>query len=167
MNMPHNNPQRQRGFVLLMTLIMLFMLTTLALTEATLNSTQTRISTNATNSEIAFQTAEGTLNEAINNLMKGTYNVANFANNDTGFYTYNEAATPLWKTVNWSSSSAVIPSFQGSSGAQSNFIIEKLPSVIMPGQSMAVTTNVYRITARATQTNSNTAVVLQSTIQIQ
>lgn len=161
------NSAVKNGFVLIMTLIMLFMLTALALTMTTLNSTNTRIATNATNSTIAFQTAEGTLNEAINNLLKGNYASVNFSNNSGGFYLYDENATPLYQTINWSDGSSTISSFQGSSASQSSFFIEKLPSVVAPGQSASGGTRVYRITARAVQNNSDAAVILQSTIQMQ
>lgn len=157
----------QKGYVLLMTLIFLIILTLLALTQVSLNSTQTRIAANATDSEITFEKTEGALNEAINYLLNGTYSATAFLQNTRGLYVFDPTAAPLWTTVNWSSSAAVINSFQGSSGPQASYLIEQLPSVIQPGQNMKTPTYIYRITARAVGANGNTAVLLQSTLQIQ
>lgn len=157
----------QKGYVLLMALILLIALTVLALTEVSLNSTQTRIAANATDTEISFEKTEGALNEAINYLLNGTYSANDFLQNGNGLYVLDPTAAPLWKTVDWSSTAAVIKSFQGNSNSQSSYIIEQLPSVIRPGQNMKTPTFIYRITARSLGTNGNTALLLQSTILIQ
>lgn len=157
----------QKGYVLLMTLILLIALTVLALTEVSLNSTQTRIAANATDTEISFEKTEGALNEAINYLLNGTYSANDFLQNANGLYVLDPTAAPLWTTVDWSSTTAVIKSFQGNSNSQSSYIIEQLPSVIRPGQNMKTPTFIYRITARSLGANGNTALLLQSTILIQ
>ncbi|MFI4962502.1 MAG: PilX N-terminal domain-containing pilus assembly protein [Legionellales bacterium] len=160
-------PSRQKGYVLLMTLIMLVMLTVLALTEVTLNTGQTRVAGNATDAEISFEKAEGALNQGINSIINGTYPTASFLQNANGLYILNPNAAPLWTTVNWASASAVINSFQGGTGAQASYIIEQLPSVIQPGQNMNSPAQVYRITARSVGVSGNYAIMLQSTLQIQ
>ena len=53
------NRRAQKGYILLMTLILLVMLTVLALAAVSLNSTQTRIAANATDTEISFEKTEG------------------------------------------------------------------------------------------------------------
>jgi type IV pilus assembly protein PilX len=143
------------------------MLTVMALTQTSHNTAQTRVATNATDSEISFEKTEGALNEAINNIMHSTYTNQSFLNNTNGLYLFDSSAAPLWKTVNWSSGSAVINSFHGSSGAQSSYIIEQLPSVIQPGQNMKTATRVYRITARSQEASGNSSIMIQSTIQLQ
>jgi type IV pilus assembly protein PilX len=159
--------QKQSGYILLMTLIFLIILTVLALAEVSLNSMQTRVAANATDTEISFEKTEGALNEAINYLLNGTYSASNFLQNANGFYQLDPTAAPLWTTVNWSSSKAVINSFQGNTNSQASYIIEQLPSVVQPGQNMKTPTYIYRITARSTGASGHTAVLLQSTIQIQ
>jgi len=157
---------RQNGYVLLTTLVLMTMLTVLALNEVSMNSSQTRIAANASDSEISFEKTEGAVNEAVNNLFKSAYNPDSFLNNVNGLYTFDPTTAPKWKSVNWSSGD-VINSFQGNTSAQSNFIIEQLPSVVAPGQNMKTPTRVYRITAHALQANGNSTVLLQTNLQIQ
>lgn len=157
---------RQQGYVLLTTLILMIMLTMLALTQVSLNTTQTRVATNVTDTEITFEKTEGAVNEAINSINNGTYIAASFLNNSNGLYLYNQNSSPLWKTVNWSSG-AVINSFQGKSGNQASYFIEKLPSVCQPGQNCKTPTNIYRITGRGLGANGNSSVLIQTTVQTQ
>ena len=157
---------KQKGYILLMTLIMLVMLTVLAVSEVSLNTGQTRVAANASDSEISFEKTEGSINQAINLLLKGTYTATSFAQNSNGLYTFNPNTAPLWTTVNWTSNAAVINSFQGESGSQASYIIEQLPSVIQPGQNMKNPTSVYRITARSLCASGNTSIMLQTTVQL-
>ncbi|AMP90643.1 pilus assembly PilX family protein [Legionella pneumophila] len=159
---------KQQGYVLITSLVLMSMLTVLALTQISQNTSQTRIATNATDSEISFEKTEGAVNEAINLVINGTYNPQSFLATNNGMYLFDQSAsTPLWKTINWSSGSAVINSFQGNTGAQASYFLEKLPSVIMPGQNMKKPSNVYRITARSAGASGDSSVLIQSTIQIQ
>ncbi|MFC5474695.1 pilus assembly PilX family protein [Paraherbaspirillum soli] len=157
----------QRGSVLITTTILVLMLTMMALAALSLNSTQTRIATNAADAQVAFQAAEGALNQAINNVLAGNYAAGGFLANTKGLYLFSASSAPLWSSVDWTSSSAVIQSFQGGSSAPAAFIIEQLPSVIRPGQNMKTPAQIYRITARAVGASGNSPVVLQSTVQIQ
>lgn len=158
---------QQKGYILLVTMILLLVLISLALTAISINTTQTRIAANATDTEISLEKTEGALNEAINKLLNGTYTSTSFMQNGNGLYILNPSDPPLWKTANWSSASSVILSFQGYSNSQSSYIIEQLPSIVQPGQNMKTPTRVYRITARSVGANGNTIVMLQSTVQIQ
>lgn len=157
----------QGGSVLIITLLLLTMLTIMAVSGVQLNKIQANIATNSVDTQVAFQTAEGALNEATNNLQAGTYPYSSFLSNTQGLYVFNPSSSPLWSTVNWSDSSKVINSFQGQSNAQAAFIIEQLPSVTGLGQSMSSPARVYRITARAVGASGNTPVILQTTVQIQ
>lgn len=159
-------PTQQKGYILLMTLVMMVMLTALAVTQVSSNSNQTRLAGNATDSEISYEKAEGALTEATNKIIKGTYSPANFLSNGSGLYVYDPTAVPLWKSVDWHSSAA-ISGFNGGSGANSGYIIEQLPSAIKPGQNMKRPTRIYRVTSRAAGANGNSAVTLQSTVNIQ
>ncbi len=158
---------KQQGYVLLTTIILMMMLTVLAVTQVSLNTNQTRVAANVTDSEITFEKTEGAVNEAINNLNNGTYNSGSFASNSNGFYLLDHNAPPLWKTINWGSSSAVIHSFQGKSGSQASYFIEKLPSVCLPGQNCKLPSHLYRITSRALSANVNSSVIIQTTLQTQ
>lgn len=157
----------RRGAVLLITIMLMLMLTVLGLGLVSLNSTQTRIATNSGDVQIAFQTAEGALNQAQSNLLAGNYSASNFLANSNGLYVFNPASAAVWNTVNWASNSAVIQSFQGGSKAPAAYIIEQLPSVILPGQSLKKPTSTFRVTARAVGPSGGAPVMLQSTVQIQ
>jgi type IV pilus assembly protein PilX len=158
---------KQCGYVLLTTLVLMIVITVLALTQVSLNTSQTRVAANATDSEVSFEKTEGAMNEALNKLINGTYTSTTFLNNSNGLYLYDPTASPLWQTISWTSAASVIKSFQGSSGAQASYIIEQLPSVIQPGQNMKSPTNIYRITARALSASGNSSVLIQTTLQIQ
>jgi type IV pilus assembly protein PilX len=163
----HSQKAKNQGYVLITSLILMVMLTVMALTQVSMNSSQTRVAANASDAEVSFEKTEGAINEAINSIINGSYNQESFMRNNNGFYLFDDSTAPLWKTIDWSNSSAVISSFQGGSGSSANYILEKLPSVIIPGQNMKVPANVYRITARSTGANGNSSVLIQSTIQIQ
>ena len=157
---------KQNGYILLLTLVMLVMITVLALSLVSQNTSQTRIAANATDMEITFEKGEGALNQAINSLIFGNYSLLGFSLNANGLYQLNTEAAPLWSTINWSSN-AVINSFQGNTGAAASYFIEQLPSVIQPGQNMNIPTQIYRITTRSVGANGKTAILLQATVQIQ
>ena len=166
-NLSSITQRTQQGYVLLMTLVLLILLTILALTQVALNSSQSRIAANATDSEVSFEKTEGAINEATNYLINGTYSSTNFLRNNNGLYLFDPNVSLLWKTINWSSSASVINSFQGGTGTQATYIIEQLPSVVLPGQNMKVPTHVYRVTAHSIGASGNTSVLIQSTLQIQ
>lgn len=164
-----NTPSRlsQRGSVLIITLLLMLMLTVIAVTQISFNSTQTHIATNTADAQIAFQTAEGVLNEATNTLLAGNIALAGFMANTNGLYLHNPTNASLWSTVDWTNANAVIRSYQGGSSAQGAYLIELLPSVVKAGQNASIPTQVYRITARAVGASGNSPVILQSTLQIQ
>ncbi len=155
------------GSVLIITLLLMVMLTVMAVAQISFNNTQTRIATNSADVQVAFHTAEGALNEGVNNLLAGTYSSSGFLSNLNGLYLPDLSTAPLWTTIDWSSNSAVIKSFQGKSNAQGAYMIEQLPSVVRPGQNMSSPTYVYRITARGVGASGNSLVILQSTAQLQ
>ncbi|MEB0135125.1 pilus assembly protein [Actimicrobium sp. CCC2.4] len=158
---------QQRGSVLIITVILVLLLTILGLGTVSLNTTQTRIATNSADAQISFQTAEGVLNQAQTNLVAGDYAYANFMAGDNGLYVFDPAAAPIWTTIDWSSASAAVQSFQGKSNAPGAYIIELLPSFIRPGQSLKKVTRVFRVTARAVGPSGGAPVLLQSTVQLQ
>lgn len=157
---------KQVGFILITALIFLLVITILAVSLVNLNSTQTRMATNVTDTAIAFQSAEGALMNATDLLLNGTYSATQFVANGNGFYNVNVQNTPLWMTINWASG-AVISGFKGGSAANSALFIEKMPSVILPGQNMKTPTQIYRVTVRGTGGSSNAIVLLQGTLLTQ
>lgn len=166
-NLASINQSKEQGFILFMTLVLLILLTVLALHQVSLNMTQTRIAANATDSQISFEKTEGAVNESLNNVINGTYTPDSFIRNNSGLYLHNPNSSPLWNTVNWSSSAAIINSFQGGTSAQAAYFIEQLPSVIKPGQNMKTPTRIYRVTARSLNASGNSSTIIQNTMQTQ
>lgn len=152
---------KQRASVLIMTLILLIMLTVLGLGMISMNSTQTRIATNSADAQQAYQTAEGALDSAANNLLAGNYTLASFLANTNGLYAFDPSITPRWKSVTWTSNTSVIPCTTCGMGTQAAFIIEYMPPATTPG---AGTRQVYRVTARALGVSGKSPVILQSTV---
>lgn len=159
----------EQGSVLLISIILILALIIVTLGMFNLGSTQTKIATNSADSQIAFQTAEGALAQAEANILAGNFTTSSFAAGQAGLYIFNPANAPLWTTVDWSSSGAVMSSFTGNSRTASAVIIEFLPPYIVPGQSQNSQrqTFAYRITARAVGASGGSPVVLQSTVQVQ
>lgn len=156
-------PYKQTGFVLITALILVVILTVLALAGEVLNSTQTRIAANTASQQTTFQAAEGALNQAQTNLYTGLYTQSTFLANANGLYTYNQNSVPLWTTVNWNSGSVIVSAWGGlPTGVKAAFIIEMMPSVNLPGGP----SNVYRITAYATQSSGGSPIMLQSMVLI-
>ena len=156
-----------RGSVLIITLLLMLMLTIMAIAQVSFNTTQTHIATNTADAQVAFQTAEGALNEATNNLLAGNFAAINFLSNEKGLYLFNPNNAPVWSTVDWTNANAVVMSFQGKSHAQAAYMIEQLPSVVQPGQNANAPAQVYRITSHAVGASDNSSVILQNTVQIQ
>jgi type IV pilus assembly protein PilX len=165
-NLSSISQAKQEGYILLTTIVLMIMLTVLALTQVSLNTSQTRVAANFNDTEVSFEKTEGALNEAINKLISSAYTSASFLTNSNGLYLLDQSSAAKWTTVNWASS-GVISSFNGGTGTQARYIIEQLPSIIQPGQNMKTPTHVYRVTARAVGASGNSSVMLQSTLQIQ
>jgi type IV pilus assembly protein PilX len=157
----------QQGSVLILTLLLLVMLTVVAVTQVNFNRTQTHIATNTADSQVAFQTAEGALNEATNNLIAGNFTTTSFLSNANGLYYFNQNNAPMWANVDWTSSNAIILSFKGQSSARGAYMIEQLPSVILPGQNANSPAQVFRITAHGAGASGSSPITLQSTLQLQ
>ena len=152
----------QRGSVLITTLILLIMLTVLGLAMISLNSTQTRIATNSSDAQQAYQTAEGALNQAANNLLAGNYTQAGFIANTNGLYAFDTSITPRWQSVDWTNNVQVGQCAPACGmGNNAAFIIEYMPPVNVPGVGVR---QVYRVTARALGVSGKSPVVLQSTV---
>lgn len=166
-NITQNIQRKHQGSVLILALILLIMLTLMAVTEMSIHTVETRVATNSADQQIAFQTAEGAINEATTNLLSGQYSSTSFLNNTNGLYLFNPDNAPLWTTIDWTSSSATIKSFKGSSNTPAAYIIEQLPSIIQGGQNINSPAQVFRITARGVGASGNAVVILQTTVQIQ
>lgn len=180
-------PQRQSGFVLVVALILLLVLTLLGLAAAQSTSLQERMAGNARNHDLAFQAAEAGLNAAQSGVLQGLWSNANFAGNENGLYLLATCCTatggswtsawdpgvnawptalPLTTTV----PGLVIPGIPADQ--QPVFIVEQLPPMAPPGSNLGQQQNgsgappvqPYRITVYAYGGNQTTHVILQSVV---
>ncbi|BAP89509.1 uncharacterized protein E1O_23780 [Burkholderiales bacterium GJ-E10] len=159
--------RRCRGFVLVTALLLVLILTLLAVGGVSLFGAQVRTAANVASQEIAFQAAEAALQQAQTNLLSGAYPLSLFARNSGGLYETVPTSPPVWTTVSWTSTSAVIPvtALTGlPSGVQGAYLIELMPPVVVRGGTLTTPSNVYRITAEGTQATGGAPVILQSVV---
>jgi type IV pilus assembly protein PilX len=176
--------QLQQGFVLVVALVLLLVLTLLGLAAAQSTSLEERMAGNARNHDLAFQAAEAGLSAGITCLQTGApacsvFNPGTTGNN--GMYQFSPTST----TVIWAQ-----PAFWTTAGnalgyntytginlpqvaAQPQFIIEQLPPVAAPGGSLgqpqfgggAPAIQRWRITSRGTGGDKSSEVMLQAVYQ--
>ena len=175
---------QQRGIVLFVALILLLILSLLGVTAARMQTTEERMARNEDNRQIGAQAAEAALRAAEAGLTNGLYSASQFANNTNGFYQLNAATGSVLQgppALNWNAAGAAItypdpanpmpPLTALPSAAQSpKYIIENLPAVAMPGDSInqvqyanpVSPVTVYRVTATATGADGSTTTQLQT-----
>jgi type IV pilus assembly protein PilX len=185
---PPSAPTRQRGMVLVTVLLLLLMVTVLGTAVLRMQTAEQRISVNAGNHSIATVNAEATLRFAECGLEGGcagaTWTAAGFLRNSAGLFTLDST---IGSTVNaqspnssragvkWSAPAGNSLSYAGPtlrSGGTPQYAIEKLPPVIMPGDTMSAEqynggggATPYQITAYANGADTNSQSVLQSTFR--
>lgn len=167
----------ESGVVLFVALILLLILSLIGVTAARLQTVEERMARNEDNHQLAEQAAEAALRAAEGGLLSGVY--TNFSANTNGLYTLTPSSGSIVTIVNWSNPAAVLP-YAGPAlasvpaGAQQpKFIIENLPAVAMPGDSIndvqyaAPTTpvTVYRVTATGQGADSTSTTTIQSIIR--
>lgn len=180
-----SRPQRQTGFVLIVALVLLLVLTLLGLAAAQSTSLEERMARNARNHDMAFQAAEAGLNAAQSGILQGLWSNANYASNGNGLYMLATCCAPAsawtsaWTVANvWATALPIDTAVSGLSipgipaAQQPVFIIEELPPVAPPGSNLAQQQSgsgappvqPYRITVYATGGDQTTHVILQSVV---
>lgn len=165
-------PSRQSGAVLVVALMVLLVLTVLGVAGSRGTLVEERMTGNTQDSGVAFQVAEAALRAGERFLQQpelpyfqgagGLYSPAPYS------------GPPLWQTLDWRAPAAArdYEGMAGAPGSLSNagarFIIEELPRVPTPGESLAADAPVdeprhFRVTARGTGAGGNAEVTLQST----
>jgi type IV pilus assembly protein PilX len=178
----------QRGFVLIVALVLLLILTILGLAAAQSTSLQERMAGNARNRDMAFQAAEAGLRAAENCLSTGLAICTSFSNNTAGTYLFDpvnppppsDLNTPLWAVNGFWNNPANVLSYNTITGSnlpqvavQPEIIIEQMPAIIAPGSNIGQQQfagskpmlQLYRITAFGTGGDSSATAMLQSVYQ--
>lgn len=162
-----------RGVALLIGLVLLIVLTIVALVAMQLVSNQNRIAGNAWGEQMSLATGEGALGNAETALLSGTLN---FAGGASGQYIFAPPTAPQWSNpaFNWNAAANVLAGagFTNSQYPKSSAqaIVEQLPAVAGPGQSMCVgyncsggTVQVFRVTTKAVGPDGKLPAIVQDT----
>jgi len=95
---------RQRGVVLVISLLMLLVLTVIGLAATRSTALEERMTANQNDQEIAFQGAEAALRYG-EGLLSGA-SQPSFANNTAGAFTETTMGNLSWQTIDWSAASS-------------------------------------------------------------
>ena len=192
MNAPHSNTKfrnsTQHGFVLIVALLLLLVLTILGLAAAQSTSLEERMAGNSRDQDLAFQAAEAGLRAAETCLNANPAVCSGFVGDTNGKYLFtpgnppppSDNTTPLWEVADiWDTPSDVLGFSQVSSfpvsavAAQPEILIEQMPPVSAPGGNLGAQSygggspsiQYYRITVLGTGGSSSATVMLQSMYQ--
>lgn len=166
-----NLPIKQKGAILVISLIILLIMTLLGISVMSVNILEEKMVNNDRQYKEALHAAELTLREAEKLIDPGaTYNGALTTSGTTashrGLYLATAAPSGGWWTgVNWSSSVQARESSSSGANKSIHYIIEQLPAAPADSKEagVAVTKKYYRVTSRAVVAGSNAKVMLQTT----
>lgn len=168
----------QHGVALLIGLVLLIVLSIMAMVAMQLVSSQNRVASSAWNAQMSLATGEGALGSAETALLTGAIS---FATDADGDYVFDSTLVPVWAQTgfDWSGNNVVSgASFaNGVAFANTQFpqskaevVVEQLPAVVAPGQSMCVgyscnsgNIEVFRVTAHAVGPDGKLPVLVQDT----
>ena len=141
----------QRGFVLLIALIMLLALTLGALVAMTIETSQIRVAANTANAQVALQKAEQVLTQQELQGLLNNFGVTPLACAVPAAWQTTGCGWPIWPTT-------------------AGFVVEKLPSVTKPGDSASSgsypgnRTPIYRTTVLQNGNSDTSSAMVQSLI---
>jgi len=179
--------RRQRGAVLVVLLILLMVVTLLGVALMRMQTTEQRMAVNSANRSMAAANSETTLRWAECGLQGGCDGAGwlptTFLANTAGLYSLNPTTgstvsktTPNNSTAaTWAAPASNSLPYGGSSlgaGVSAQYAIERLPPVVIPGDSSSLEQYnggggaiPYQVTAYATGADSSSQTVLQSTFR--
>jgi len=174
----------QQGFVLIVALVLLLVLTVLGLAASQTTSLEERMAGNARNHDLAFQAAEAGLTAGINCVQTGSALCSVFSTSTTGgngMYTFSPTSTTvIWTQPAFWTTAGNTLSYNTYTGAnlpqvamQPQFIIEQMPPVAAPGGSLgqpqfgggAPAIQRWRVTSQGTGGDNSSVVMLQAVYQ--
>jgi type IV pilus assembly protein PilX len=165
----------QRGAAMVIALVMLLVLTLLASASARMTLLEERMTGNTQDHNVAFQAAEAALRSG--ELVAQAANLPVFGGADGGLYKPADPGDmPIWVDLDWGDEDLVhadgeldeiVAEF---GGASAEYIVEQLPRVPTPGESLAADATVdeatfYRVTAHGVGISGNARVTLQTTFK--
>ncbi len=163
---------RQRGAVLIISLMLLLVMTIIGVTALQTTSLEEKMSGNTRDRALAFQSAEVALRAGEEYL--GSVALPNF-NDTNGHY---QPDSSLWKTIDWTDATKVVVVSDLDDAVTDNVIklapryyLEELAETITPGDSLVVgfappgVTGNFRVTALGYGGSEYAEVILQSTFK--
>jgi len=162
------NPREQRGAVLIVSLLLMFVLALIGVSSTQTASLELKMAANSQDRGAAFQAAEAALVDA-ENYLSATTPLPPFDGSQPGLV---QAAAvdsvPVWSSVSWDDSTS--RPYSGNLAVvseQPRYLIEELPPMPMPGGTLQSNVPLtekgwYRVTARGTGTTVTASVMLQS-----
>lgn len=156
-------------------LVMLLVLTLLATASARMTLMEERMTGNTQDRNIAFQAAEAGLRAGEGEAQVPV--LPDFAVNEKGLYTPAAPGdAPVWDGVDWTDEDEVLISDELADApgqladATASYLVEQLPRVATPGESLAADASVdeatfYRVTSRGVGVGGNATVTLQTTFK--
>lgn len=164
---PVHHNKKQRGAVLIMSLIILLIMTIIGVTAMQVTVLEEKMAGNLRNKSLAFQAAESALRDAEAAL---TVAVLPTFNGSGGLY---QATSPQkWEIIDWGVPANIAAYGGGDLGTGTilasapTYIIEELAPVLGSGGSLEAgipqATDYYRITSRGVGGNTSAVVMLQS-----
>jgi type IV pilus assembly protein PilX len=156
-------------------LVMLLVLTLLATASARMTLLEERMTGNTQDRNVAFQAAEAGLRAGEAEAQVPVLPV--FDDNKEGLYVPAAAGNlPVWRQVDWTDPADVLISAELADApgpladASVSYVIEQLPRVATPGETLAADATVdeatfYRVTSRGVGVSGNAIVTLQTTFK--
>lgn len=166
-------PKKQRGVILIMSLVILMVLSLLGVSSMRTSSLQERMSGNARDYQIAFEAAEIALRSGEDYLKDISLNADFSAAGNNGKFTARTLSdSDAWRTeANWTSGKttsvtiadvAKNPEYMIEIVDSEYGVIEDLEATEEGGGTGTLEISLYRITSRGYGKNSNTRVMLQT-----
>ena len=165
------SPTKQSGAVLILSLIVVIILSLLVTSAVQSTILQQKMATNLRDKDLAFQSAETSLKSGEGFLYKRHRNdLAGTFSGNNGLYTFSTSAdnarTNLDTESSWENLSTVQSHNLYQIISRPTYIIEELPEIIAPGDSLTVPRPVsatyYRVTSKSKGGTDSSLVILQS-----
>lgn len=163
--------KQEKGFVLVVGLVILLIMTLLTLYGTSNSLIQEKISGNTQDQNMAFQTAEQALRTAEEYIFENINTTSNFNINCNGGLCLPNVNTPVWEKIDWETNNDNILTIGNTINGvykQPKFIIELLDNApLTPGETIKNTNNsikglTYRVTVLAWGSRSGSKVMIQS-----
>ena len=174
-------PTRQHGMVLVTGLLMLLVITLIGLTALRSTALEEKMANNVRDQDVAFEAAENALRDGEQDVFANLVSTSPFTSACTsGLCLPSTTSTPVWSTVDWTSSSTTSTAIGTNTGGATytanvsqppRYVVELLPDLPAgQGNSQSVncsprcsgTRTAFRITAMGFGRNPGTQVMLQS-----